>query len=161
MMCDPRTEVPPMHRTMRAATLVFLAGALLAATVLGGPRARAESSFRAPESIRMGLGILNGVVIDSGRLIAAASYDQLPKQAERFEAGMAALQQGLGEGASPFRKQIEPLIARARVASSAMSEAARARRTSMLPVAHQQLADAVKALIALFPPDLRPAAPAH
>jgi hypothetical protein len=137
---------------------LILAGLLLAAVVLG-PAARAQSTFRAPESVKIGLGILHQVVVDSGRLITAGSYDQLPQQSDRFEAGMAALQQGLGEGASPFRKQIEPLIARARVASSAMSEAAKARRTSMLPVAHKQLADAVSALIALFPPDMRPAAP--
>jgi hypothetical protein len=150
-----------MHRTMRADTLISLAGALLVLTALGGPLARADSSLGAPESVKMGLGILNDVVVNSGRLIAAGSYDELPKQADRFEAGMAALQQGLGEGASPFRKQIEPLLARARVASSAMSEAARSHRTEMLPIAHRQLADAVRALIALFPPELQPAGAAH
>lgn len=145
-----------MGRPMRAATVSALAGLLLGLAALG-LEARAQSSLRAPESVKIGLGILEEVVIDSGRLIAAEDYDALPRQADRFEAGMAALEQGLGEGASPLRKQIEPLIARARVASSAMSEAARARRTSMLPIAHQQLADAVDALIPLFPPDLRPA----
>ncbi|HTW37863.1 MAG TPA: hypothetical protein VMD49_04775 [Steroidobacteraceae bacterium] len=145
-----------MRRPMRAATVLALAGSLLALAVLG-LEARAQSSLRAPESVRIGLGILDEVVTDSGRLITAADYDALPRQTERFEAGVTALEQGLGEDSSPLRKQIEPLLARARVAASAMREAASARRISMLPIAHQQLADAVHALIALFPPDLRPA----
>jgi hypothetical protein len=146
-------EDAPM-RAMRSAALVALAGLWLG-VLLPGAAARAQA-FRAPESVKMGLDTLNRVVIDSGRLIEAERYDQLPQQSDRFEAGMAALQQGLGEGASPFRKQIEPLLARARVAASAMSEAVRSHRTSMLPVAHRQLADAVSALIALFPPGVRP-----
>ncbi len=143
-----------MPRPIRAAALVSLAGLLLGVLAPGAP-VRAQA-FRAPESVKMGLETLNKVVIDSGRLIEARSYDQLPQQSDRFEAGMAALEQGLGQGASPFRKQIEPLLARARVAASAMSEAVRSHRTAMLPVAHRQLADAVGALIALFPPGMRP-----
>jgi hypothetical protein len=144
-----------MRRLRDTAAFFAVAGLLLGLAVLGSA-ARAESSLRAPEAVKLGLGILKEVVTDSGRLIAAGRYDDLPGESDRFEAGMADLQQGLGAGTSPFRKQLEPLIARARVASSAMSEAARARRTSMLPIAHEQLAQAVDALIQLFPPDLRP-----
>ncbi len=144
-----------MRRMMRTATFLTGTVLLLGLTMLGP--ARAESTFRAPESIRVALRTLNEVVIESGRLIAAGHYDALALQTQRFEAGVTALQQGLGEGASPLQKQLEPLLARARVASNAMSEAAGAQRISMLPVAHRQLAQAVTAIIALFPPDLRPA----
>jgi hypothetical protein len=146
-----------MRRPLRAA-LVGLCTLLLAQS-LCGPTARAQASFPAPESIRMGLAILNQVVTDSGRAIAAGSYDQLPRQSDQFDRGVAAVEQGLGDGHSQFRRDVERVLARARVASGAMSDAATAHRTAMLPAAHQQLADAVRALNALFPPELRPEAP--
>ncbi len=141
-----------MRRSACVASLLAAAGLLLAAAVC------AQSAFRAPESIRVGLSVMSQVVENTGRLIAAGRYDQLPAESNEFEAGMTALEQGLGDQPSPFKTRIDPLLARARVAASAMSEAVASRRDSMLPVAHDQLADAVRSIIALFPESLRPAA---
>jgi hypothetical protein len=140
-----------MHRPARAASMLPAIGLLLGAAVC------AQTAFRAPESIRVGLSVMSQVVESTGRLIAAGRYDQLPAESSEFEAGLTALQQGLGDQPSPLRTKIEPLLARARVAASAMSEAVAAHRDSMLPVAHDQLADAVQSIIALFPESLRPA----
>ncbi len=74
-----------------------------------------------------------------------------------MEAGLTALEQGLGGRPSELRSKLEPLIGKARIASSAMSEAVASHRDSMLPLAQRQLADAVNAIIASFPPELRPA----
>jgi len=137
-----------MPRGLRAAVMSFWAVLLLVSLL--GPAARAQSSIRAPESVRSGLAILDQVVIDSGHLIAAGSYDQLPRQSDRFESGAAALEQGLGDSPAQFRRDVERVLARARVASGAMSDAATAHRTALLPAAHQQLADAVRALDVLF-----------
>jgi hypothetical protein len=145
-----------MPRALRTAFVGL--SVLLFAHALCSPAARAQSAapFRAPESIRSGLAILNQVVIDSGRLIAAGSFEQLPRQSDQFESGATALEQGLGDSHSQFRRDVERVLARARIASGAMSDAATAHRTAMLPAAHQQLADAVRALDALFPPEVRP-----
>jgi hypothetical protein len=144
---------PPV-RPLRAALVVAVAGSALL-----GVSVAAQGTLTAPQSIRIGLGIMNQVVTDTARLIAEQSFDQLPRESDRFEAGVEALQQGLGDAPSPLRKQIEPLVARARVAASAMIEAARSHRTAMLPVAHEQLASAVSSLVALFPSELRPGPP--
>jgi hypothetical protein len=133
--------------------------ALLLALSLCAPAARAQSSAPGPESIRTGLAILDQVVADSGRLIAAGSYDQLPRQSDQFESGATVLEQGLGDTPAQFRRDVERVLARARVASGAMSDAAAAHRTALLPAAHQQLADAVRALDVLFAPELRSEAP--
>lgn len=99
---------------------------------------------------------MKAAVADSERLIASHDYGQLPRESNEFEAGLIALEQGLGDQPSPLKSKLEPLIAKARVASSAMTEAAEAHRDSMLPLAHRQLSEAVTAIIAAFPPALRP-----
>lgn len=140
----------------RLLNLTVCAG-LLALALGAAQPAGAQSTMRSPESVKSALGILSRVVVESGKLIAAHRYDQLPRESNEFEAGLTALQQGLGNGPSPLNSKLEPLVGKARVASSAMSEAVEAHRDSMLPLAHRQLADAVSEIIASFPPDLRPA----
>ncbi|HTX23386.1 MAG TPA: hypothetical protein VMD03_01910 [Steroidobacteraceae bacterium] len=149
-----KLAIGPAGATWRAAVVA----AAVVAVLLGAP-VEAQGTFKAPESIKIGLATMNQVVTDTARLIAAHSFDQLPRESDRFEAGVEALQQGVGDAPSPLRKQIEPLIGRARIAASAMAEAARSHRTAMLPIAHDQLASAVSSLVALFPPELRPAPP--
>jgi hypothetical protein len=148
-----------MPRALRTAFLglwlLVLAYALCDSTA----RAQSEAAFRAPDSIRSGLAILDQVVIDSGRLIAAGSFDQLPRQSDQFESGASAVEQGLSDSPSQFRRDVERVLARARVASGAMSDAAAAHRTALLPAEHQQLADAVRALDVLLAPALRSEAP--
>ncbi len=143
-----------MRRPVCVATLLAAISLLLAAAV------GAQTAFRTPASIRVGLSVMSQVVENTGQLIASGRYDQLPAESNEFEAGVTALEQGLGDQPSPFKTRIEPLLAKARVAASAMSEAVASHRNSMLPVAHDQLADAVQSLIALFPQSLRPPAAA-
>jgi hypothetical protein len=102
--------------------------------------------------------MLSQVVADSGKLIADHHYDQLPRESSEFEAALTSLEQGLGNHPSPLRTQLEPLVGKARIASSAMREAVEAHRDSMLPLAHRQLADAVSQIIESFPPAMRPGA---
>lgn len=141
-----------MHRPTRAAAILLTAATLL------GANAWAQLGFRAPESVRLGLSVMSQVVANTGRLIAAGRYAELPAQANEIEAGIASLRRGLGDQPSSFQMKLVPLIAQLRVASGAMTEAATHHRESMLPIVHDQLAQAVSALIALFPQSLRPAA---
>lgn len=141
---------------VRFAALVLTAG-IIAFMLGAGPAARAQSTMSSTESVRSALEVLSRVVAESGKLIAAHRYDQLPGESNQVEAGLAALDRGLGKGPSPLRSKLEPFVGKARIASSAMSEAVEAHRDSMLPLAHRQLADAVREIIASFPPQLRPA----
>jgi hypothetical protein len=137
---------------------ILLGAAWLAAACAAAPIASAQAAVRAPMSVRDALDIMSRVVADSEQMIASRRYDQLPRETREFEAGLTALEQGVGTQPSQLRSRLEPLIAKARVASSAMSEAAQSNRDSMLPLTHRQLADAVNAIIAAFPEDLRPGA---
>jgi hypothetical protein len=140
-----------MRRPTRAAATVLTAAALL------GAAAWAQLGLRSPQSVRLGLSVISQVVANTGRLIAAGRYAELPAQANELDAGIASLQRGLGDQPSSFKTKLVPIIAQLRVASGAMREAATHHRESMLPVVHDQLAQAVSDLVALFPQNLRPA----
>jgi len=141
-----------MHRwsglTIAAGIVVLTLGAV--------PATRAQSTMQSTESLQSALGVLSQVVTDSGKLIADHRYDQLPRESNEFEAALTTLEQRLGNHPSTLRTELEPLVGKARIASSAMREAVEAHRDSMLPLAHRQLADAVNEIIASFPPAMRP-----
>ena len=118
-----------------------------------------QSIVRSPDAVRGALAGMNEVVEHSGRLIASHDYGQLPAQANEFEARLIAFEQAIGPQPSELKSQLEPLIAKARVASSAMSEAAQSHRDSLLPLTHRQLAGAVSAIIAAVPASLQPNPP--
>lgn len=139
---------------------ILAASIALAASLLLGPIARAQLAFPAPESIRLGLSVLAQVVASTGRMIAAGRYAQLPAQSNELEAGIESVLRGVGDPPPAFKTQLVPLIAQLRVASGALREAATHHRESMLPVVHDQLAEAVQSLISLFPENLRPPASA-
>ncbi len=142
-MLDMRRPIP--------AALAVLTAVLLSAS------ASAQTVFKAPDSVRLGLSVMSQVVASSGRLIAAGHYTELPAQANEIDAGIASLQRGLGEQPSSFIMKLTPLIAQLRVACGAMREAATHDRASMLPLVHDQLAEAVTSIIELFPENVRPA----
>jgi hypothetical protein len=140
---------------------VACAGVLLAAALLlaAGPL-RAQTIFKSPDSVRAGLRIMNQVVRHTGQLIASKTYDQLPHERREFDEGLDTLQEGIGNQPADFKTKLGPLIAKARVASSAISEAAQTHNDAALGVSHGQFAAAVKALTEAFPEELRPRAPA-
>ena len=132
----------------------LIACMLIACTLIA--EAWSQSTLTPPQSAHLGLTIMSQVVLESDSLIAAHSYDQLPQQSAQFERGLTALQQGLSIQTPERRQQLSPLLAKARVASSAMSEAAKTRNDAMLKLTHDQLAAIVKALVQAFPPELQP-----
>jgi len=128
-----------------AASLLLFTGAL-----------SAQTAWKSPESVKTGLRIMNQVVGHTGRLIAAKNYDQLPHEGQEFEEGLAVLNEGIANESPDFKTKIGPLLAKARVASNAMSEAAQTHNDAMLSVTHDQFAAAVKAVTDMFPEDMRP-----
>ncbi len=130
-----------------------LAALLFPALLLG---ADAQGALTPRESVHVGLTLMTQVVVQSGSLIAARSYDQLPEQNARFEQGLATLRHGITGEPAERRQQLDRLLAKARVAASGMSEAARTRNDAMLKLTHDQLATAVKAIAQDFPQELQP-----
>ncbi len=128
---------------------------MLAACTLA-VQAWAQSTLTAPQAAHLGLTMMSQVVVQSESLIAARAYEQLPQQSAQFEQGLTTLQQGLSVQSPERQQQLRPLLAKARVASSAMSEAAKTRNDAMLKLTHDQLAAIVKALVGAFPPELAP-----
>ena len=115
-----------------------------------------QSIVKSPEGVKSALAAMSEVVEQSGRLIASRDYAQLPREANEFEARLIEFEQGIGSQPSELKSTLEPLIAKARVAASAMSEAAQSHRDSMLPLTHRQLASAVAAMLAATPASMRP-----
>lgn len=149
----------PLRVPLRAlcCAALTIAACLAVLALSTAPAARAQGTQAAPGSVQSALDVLSRVVAESGEMIAAHRYGELPRESDEFEAGLTALEKTLGSRPSTLRTKLEPLIGKARIASSAMSEAVKARRDSMLPLAHRQLADAVRDIIDSFPPELRPA----
>ncbi len=135
--------------------LILVSETLLLFALLGSA-AWGQSVVRSADAVRSALAGMSEVVNQSGRLITSHDYGQLPREANEFEAHLIAFEQGLGTQPSALKSKLEPLIAKARVASSAMNEAAESHRDSMLPLAHHQLEDAMAAMIAAMPESLRP-----
>jgi hypothetical protein len=142
---------------MRSTRTSYWLGAgvlLLAAAAL------AQTTFKSPDSVKTGLRIISQVVRHTGRLIDAKNYDQVPHETGEFDEGMQTLQEGVGTQATEFKAKLDPLLAKARVASNAMSAAAMAHNDPQLRSAHDQFATAVGSVVELFPADLRPKPPA-
>ncbi len=128
---------------------------LLLVLALGISSAVAQEPASPENPVRAGLGIMNRVVSESGTQIGAHRYEQLPREAAEFERGLERLTEGLSDSPPELRQRLGPLLAKARVASSAMAEAARSRNEAMIPVTHRQLAAAVQAINELLPPAQR------
>lgn len=146
-----------MRRGESLRTVAWLAGAVIAAAAMH--TAAAQIVMSSPEMVKSGLAAMDRVVSESEQLIAAGDYDQLPRESDHLESGLATLQSGLAGPSSPpeqSRAMLDLLIAKSRVAASAMGEAARSHNTSMVRVTASQLAAAVNAIVALFPRELRP-----
>jgi len=120
----------------------------------------AQAPLKSPEAVSTGLRIMSQVVRHTDRLIAAKTYEQIPHECGEFEEGMKEVQNGVGTQPSELKTKLSPLLAKARVASNAMSEAAMSRNDAQLALAHDQFAAAVSSVIQLFPADLRPKPPA-
>ncbi|HUN25569.1 MAG TPA: hypothetical protein VMU67_04615 [Steroidobacteraceae bacterium] len=146
-----------MRRRVALRRVAWLAGGAFAAAALNA--AQAQIIVTSPEMVKSGLSALDQVAAESGELIAAGNYDELARESERLDAGLASLESGIAAPPaqpSQSRAMLDLLIAKSRVAASAMGEAARTHNTSMVRVTTSQLVAAVKAIVALFPQELRP-----
>jgi hypothetical protein len=147
---------------MRILARLCLAACLAALTSLAGAQAPpAPAPSRAPltpaESVRIGLTMMSDVVVHSDGLIAAHAYEQFPQQQAQFEQGLSTLQRGMTLAPPEHMQLLERLLAKARVAASGMTEAARTHNDSLLKITHDQLAAAVSGTIRIFPSYLQPA----
>jgi hypothetical protein len=140
---------------MRQAARLCLAPLLAALANLAC--AQAQAPLTPAQSVQVGLTVMSNVVVQSDGLIAAHAYEQLPQQQAQFERGLSTLQRGMALAPPEHLQLLERLLAKARVAASGMTEAARAHNDSLLKVTHNQLAAAVSGVVKIFPPSLQPA----
>jgi hypothetical protein len=136
---------------------------LLCAWVLGAwllaAGAPAQTAPDAADSIKSGLLIMSQVATQTDQLVAARSYEQLPRQSSELDRGVAAVSAGITNQPSDFKSKVGPLLAKARVASNAIAEAAKTHNDAMLDTSRRQLTAAVQAVIDSFPAPMRP--PGH
>lgn len=140
-----------MKAKRMAMALMWVCGLLWAATL-------PAQTLKSPQSVTTGLRILNQVVGHTERLIAAKSYDQIPREAGEFAEGVAVLREGLAAEPASFKSKVEPLIDRALQASNALGDASKAGDEAAIKKDHEQFSAAVKTVIDAFPEDVRPKA---
>lgn len=135
--------------------------AIFAATValaLGMNARLARAAEHNVTSIRTALGVLNRVVVHTGRLIAAKNFTRLPREDGEFKEGVEALESAIAKEPADLKQKVEPLIKQAEDRSHALAAAAGQGNPAALNTAHDALADAVRTLIAAFPESERPSA---
>ena len=138
------------------AALASLAASPVLAPALAVAQAQAQNNLTPAQSVQIGLTMMSDAVVHSDSLIAAHAYEQLPQQRAQFEQGLSTLQRGMSLAPPEHRQKLERLLAKARVAASGMSEAARSHNDSLLKITHDQLAAAVSGVVKIFPPSLQP-----
>ena len=115
---------------------------------------------QAPSGVTAALGVLNRVVGHTQRLIDAGNFARLPHEDGEFKEGVEALEHAIAGQPAEFKQKVEPLIQQAQTRSHALAAGSVQKDAGALHTAHDALADAVRTLIAAFPEDQRPAAPA-
>lgn len=132
----------------------------LATLVLAVASPVLASGLASLEQVRVGLRIMNQVVGHTGRLIASKTYAQLPREGREFSEGVSVLRGGIEKEPAAFKAKIRPILDRAVASSASLDEASKTMDDARIAAAHAAFAGAVRAVIAEFPEDVRPVAPA-
>lgn len=113
---------------------------------------------QAPESddVKTGLRIINQVVGHTGRLITSKNYDTVSHEHHEVVEGAEILRDGLADAPQQFQDEVSARLDDAIAASAAMAEPAAAHDDVALAAAHADFADAVHAVLDLFPEDVQP-----
>jgi hypothetical protein len=138
-------------KTLRSFLTLLVAGTLLLA--ISSP-VRAE--LKSPQSVKGALRILNQVVGHTGRLIASKDYERVGGEHGEFTEGAAMLREAIANEPADFKAKVETALTDAVNASAALGPLGATREGEKLETAHAAFATKVKAVLELFPEDLRP-----
>jgi hypothetical protein len=144
------------RRTRRTIVRIHRSGALVALMLVLSGGALAQAPVDTVQAVRSGLAMMDQVVDRTGQLVQTKTYDSLPREAANFEPALATLEAGVAHEPSDFRQRLGPLLAKARVAASGMSEAVKSHNEPMIILSQRLFAAAVQAAIGLFPAALQP-----
>jgi hypothetical protein len=128
----------------------FAAGALALALV------SSALALQSPKSVTSGLRVLNQVVGHTGRLVAAKDYARVGGEHGEFVEGADMLREALRGEPADFTAKVETALKAAVESSSALGKIAASGDAEKTAAAHEDFAAKVKAVIELFPEDVRP-----
>lgn len=138
-----KTNIPPLLR-------ILAVGSLLLAFI-----SSASADLQSPKSVSAALRVLNQVVGHTGRLVASKDYDKVGGEHGEFTEGAAMLREALRGEPADFAAKVSTALDAAVKASENMGKVATSDG-SKAEAAHAEFAAKVKAVIDLFPQDVRP-----
>lgn len=136
--------------------IVPLARILAVGSVLLAVAASASAALQAPKSVAGALRILNQVAGHTGRLIQSKDYDEVAGEHREFTEGAAMLREALRGEPADFTAKVETALDDAIKASESMGRAAAGGGAAEAEAAQAEFAAKVKAVIDLFPAEVRP-----
>jgi hypothetical protein len=114
------------------------------------------SGMKSPEKVKSGLSAMNAAVADTGRLIAAKSYDQIAREDDAFSQSVGMLRKALADERASLRSEVNPLLTKALASSDRLAAASKSQDEAKIAAAQASFAAAVGAVIEEFPDDVRP-----
>ena len=138
-------------KTLHVFLTILVAGTLLLA--ISSP---ARADLKSPQSVKGALRVLNQVVGHTGRLVAAKDYDRVGGEHGEFTEGAAMLREAIANEPADFKAKVETTLTEAVDASAALGTIGATKDADKLSAAHATFAAKVKAVLELFPEDLRP-----
>lgn len=138
-----KTNIHPLLR-------ILAVGSLLLAFV-----SSASAELQAPKSVSASLRVLNQVVGHTGRLVASKDYDKVRGEHGEFTEGAAMLREAVQNEPADFKTKVNTALDAAVKSSEEMGRIA-VKDGAKAEAAHDDFAAKVKAVLDLFPEDLRP-----
>lgn len=113
-------------------------------------------ALQSPKSVTAALRILNQVVGHTGRLVDAKNYQAVGGEHGEFVEGAEMLREAMRGEPAEFTAKVESALKAAVDSSSDMGKVAAAGDEAKAKAAHDEFAAKVKAVVELFPEDVRP-----
>jgi hypothetical protein len=132
-----------------------LLGILAVGSLLLALMSPAFAELKSPKSVSAALRVLNQVVGHTGRLVASKDYDRVSGEHGEFTEGAAMLREAIQGEPADFKATVESALDAAVKSSEEMGKVA-AKESARAEAAHADFAAKVKAVIDLFPENVRP-----
>jgi hypothetical protein len=124
--------------------------------LLAAPAAAAP--LKSPDQVKASLRQMMQATNDFGRQIAREIYAGLPNENTEFRKATAALRQAIGGEPQDFKNKINPAMQKAIDAAQKISNDSASKDDTKLHTDHAVMIQAVNAVFAQFPENLRPSA---
>lgn len=116
----------------------------------------AQAALKQPDQVKTCLRLMMQVTNDFDRQITRKTYARLPHENTEFQEASAALRKALAGEPQDFRAKTDPAIQKAVDAAQKEANDSAAGDDAKLRADHGQLLQAVNAVFANFPAEMRP-----